>query len=185
MKDLVVFRPAEAGSPIPNTSVSSSKLKRKRSAPNVTLASSPSSETEDDSQGMSLLLSMCTTNESWLQAPEPINPFKTPALPVRSKDRARILKQLAAPAPFNILTHDPSTRLTESQRTDTPNAEEASTSRRRSHHWDRSRNSKLDTVSNEGGYGPTDRPVGVTGRQVGIDYSEYKGRGRYARTAQK
>jgi hypothetical protein len=134
-----------------------------------------------------LALSSCTNNESWPLAHKLINPFKKPALPMRPKAQVPILKQFAAPASFNnnIPAHDLSARLTKSRRTDTRNDEEASTSRRRLDPWNGSRNSKQDVVGKECGHGLTDIYVGGTTKLDGIDYSEYKGRGRYARTAQQ
>jgi hypothetical protein len=112
--------------------------------------------------------------ESWPLALEPINRFKTSAL---------IERHPVIPASPNndISTHDSSVRPIKSRRTDTRNDKETWTSHLRFDPWDRSRNSKPDTE----GHGSTDKSIGGTSKQDGINYSEYKGRGRYAQTAPK
>ena len=82
---LVAYRRTQSGSPVPTTGVSSSMLKRKRSKPKIAPALLPSSETDDDSQGISFPVDY--QHEQYVTILEQQVTFKPPALSVRSTNR--------------------------------------------------------------------------------------------------
>lgn len=90
---------------------------------------------------------------------------------------------IIATSPNNeFLSQDSSGRPAKSRRTYTHNDDELLTSCHRSEPMDRLRNFKPAVVGKDGS--STDRPLGNASKRDDLDYSEYKGRGRYAQTAQ-
>jgi hypothetical protein len=131
-----------------------------------------------------VILSIFTTNNSYPIAFVLINPFKTPALPVQLTAQ-HVSKRSAVPTPLNDRnsTHKSSIFSTKPRYTNT-RSKEATSATRPLLSSEKPCNSIPDTTGKESD-SLSDVFNGGTNKPSGIDYSEYKGRGRYAQTAQK